>query len=585
MGSPFVGPGKGPGKKPGEKPVNRGGRGQEIFVSLLVGALTLAMVVTLAASTRVSSLVDQSSSRACETERLIVAIDDLVAFVDSAESDREDRIHTAVATSGRELIRRFEESASRASVDSEKVESIVGQVETVLSFPETEDAKLSALRRSLDNLRESESREIARILSEWHDEAALLSLFVVLLQVLSIGALVLCIVFQKRLQAQSATAQRAANDLARLVEFSHESIFSVDRECRIISWNPGSERMFACSSGLAIGTTLKDWIRNAHDLQSCQEVITEGKTSSTIEVEMVRKDGTSFWAALSISPIESVLSVEEASHTLVASDITEQVNLRVLQADFVASLSHDLKNPIIANNLALNHIVELTDENSRIREIARKVVLSNQQIIDMLTGMLDLYKVNSGKFSEARMPVIVEKLISDCVECLEQRAELKRLSLETAINCRARSYTMDPLIVKKIILNLLDNAVKFAPNDSTVRVCVEDDDNFLRIAVEDTGPGIPDSRIGEIFSGSPARHSPGTSEHPSGFGLYLARKLSRLIGADLSYIRSESGVTRFELRLMNFSMAASDVKLHEQFTLETEIVPAGVCRPGDCDER
>ena len=557
-------------------------KNQELFVFVLVAVLSISMLFSVAASARVSTLVDRSSAHAFETEEFIASIDDLIAIIDSTKTIEAKALSTR--------LRAFEESAHKALIEMATVSSIRTKFKLLspVSEPYTLTHQLSELRSQLRaellELRRLESLKISSLLSEWHGEAFLLSLFVALIQLLSILALALCILLQRRLQAQRTAAQKAATNLAQLVEYSHESIFSVDRNCRIASWNPASERMFACSAAAAIGKSLRDWIRKESDAQICESLVQSGGQSAALEIEMRRRNAKHFWASISISPIASSGSASGA--TIVVSDITEQVNLRTQQADFVASLTHDLKNPMIANNLALKELVDRPGAGQeKAEQIAQKVITANEQMIDMLTAMLDLYRVNAGKFSVTRMPVIVPRLISDCVEWFQQRADMNCLTIEPIVQCHARRYRTDPLIVKKIILNLLDNALKFAPHGSVIRISAHDQDNDLIIAVEDNGPGITDARLGELFCISSPQSASDRKGQSSGLGLYLVKQLCLLIDAEISYKRLESGVSRFELRLLNSCDGGPARSEANQVTLENERDSTAVCIRGDRDER
>jgi len=538
------------------------------------------MLFSVAASARVSTLVDRSSSHAFATEEFIASIDDVIAIIDSTKNIEAKALSTR--------LRAFEESAHKALIGLDTVSSI--RTKFKLLFTGSEPYMLthqrSELRAQLLELRRLESLKISSLLSEWHGEAFLLSLFVALIQLLSILALALCILLQRRLQAQRAAAQKAATNLAQLVEYSHESIFSVDRNCRIASWNPASERMFACRAAAAIGKSLRDWIRKESDAQLCESVVNSGGQSASLEIEMRRTNAKHFWASISISPIAS--SGGASGATIVVSDITEQVNLRIQQADFVASLTHDLKNPIIANNLALKELADSAGPDAgqeKAEQIARKVITANEQMIDMLTAMLDLYRVNAGKFSVTQMPVIVPRLISDCVDCFQQRADMNCLTIEPIVQCHARRYRTDPLIVKKIVLNLLDNALKFAPNGSVIRISAYDQESDLIIAVEDNGPGINDARLGELFCISSPQPASDLKGQSSGLGLYLVKQLCLLIDAEISYKRLDTGVSRFELRLLNSCDGVAATSEAKPVTLENEKDSTAVCIRGNRDER
>lgn len=524
-------------------------RKQESLVLLLVASLSIAMLVSVAASARVGALVDRSSSCAYDTEEVISLIDEFIAFIDSRTELVPQNSQLNSSADLESVLHAFEAQARKSSPEAKLTESMKKRFNHLISAVPFSNLRLSEIRAELLKLKKVESAKVLNLMSEWHKEAFLLSIFVALIQLLSILTLVLCVFFQNRLQAQKLTAQKTAFELAKLVEFSQESILSVDLNLKVRSWNPGSEKMFGRKTDLALGSSLRNWIKKETDASTIENAIKSGKTSS-FEIEMKKADEKSFFASISISPIECQTSDSSASHTIVISDVSQQVNLRIQQADFIASLTHDLKNPIIANNLVLKEFVYLEAiESQKTRELIERVIASNEQIIDMLTAMLDLYKVNAGKFRANFMPILLPKLLADCVECFEQRALFKNIEIITSTELLGEKYQSDPLILKKIILNLLDNALKYAPINSKVVVSVDDKKEGLIIAVEDSGPGINDSRIAELFSVSSIQQNSEPLAHSTGLGLYLVKQLCILIEAEISYLRSASGMSRFELRL------------------------------------
>ncbi|MBX9666032.1 MAG: PAS domain-containing sensor histidine kinase [Candidatus Obscuribacterales bacterium] len=539
----------------------------ERIALILIAVLCIAMATTVLISLRVGFLVLQSSRTIQETEQLISKIDNLGAIVNrfSTDCSSETSFGKADLPKGNTAVSSLSQAlsdlriaAEACGVASQRLQELEKQSNEVMQFgsianqgiksPSEEKALLTKVQElgvNLQSLRSEESKALREAQDEWNREAMLLSANVIGLQVLAMVILVVSIVLFRRFEAQRRKAQMVLKDLATLVEFSQESIFGVDEKGLINRWNPGSEKMFRSTRETVLGQQFQKMILKQSDGKRYTEALRSGEIVSPLEMEFCRSDGTVFWGAMSISPIS--LTRDKSSHfTVVIRDVTEQVNIRFQQADFIASLTHDLKNPIIANNHALLQLMRSQSDQSEVYLLLNKVTDSNRQMILMLTDMLDVYKMHAGIFKANKMPVLIRALVSGCLESFSHQAESKRVTLESSLNCTSKKYFTDPLILSKILKNLLDNAVRYSPNDSTVKLDVRENKEQLFFSVEDCGVGVDEDKVPTLFQ----RSADGYSQNGStGVGLYLSRQLALLIGGQISYQAVSGGGSRFELHI------------------------------------
>ncbi len=537
----------------------------ERIAIIVIAALCVAMAATVVISMRVSFLVMQSSKTIQMTEQLISKIDDVCTVVNRFSTlysgktrlEQTDLARKNIASLTQALTD-LKSAALACGVSSQRLKeldkqsievfhsgSIANQEIEAVPEGKTFLTKVEELGVNLQSLRSEESKALREAQDEWNREAMLLSANVIGLQVLAMVILVLAIVLFRRFEAHRRKAQMVIKDLATLVEFSQESIFGVDDKGLINRWNPGSEKMFRCKKEAVLGQQFQEMIFKQSDCKRYTEALESGEMVSTLEMELCRSDGTVFWGAMSISPISR--TKDKSSHfTLVIRDVTEQVNVRFQQADFIASLTHDLKNPIIANNHALLQLMNARSEQPEVYDLLNKVTDSNKQMISMLTDMLDVYKMHAGIFKANKMPVLIRALISGCLESFSHQAETKRVALVSSFNCASKKYFTDPLILSKIIKNLVDNAVRYSPYDSQVKLDVCENKNQLIFSVEDCGDGVDKDKVPTLFHRSEEGYSPNGS---TGVGLYLSRQLALLLGGQISYHAVAGGGSRFELHI------------------------------------
>ena len=166
---------------------------------------------------------------------------------------------------------------------------------------------------------------------------------------------------------------------------------------------------------------------------------------------------------------------------------------------------------------------------------------SAKQLAQLVQSLVDLRSVELEGLGVRLEPVDLHALVIDCLVDLAYLTESHRLEVDVPDGL---VLTADPVRVRQVLVNLLTNAVKFAPAGTAIHVAATDGD-VVRLTVSDEGPGIPADRIAELF-GKFARL--GSMHKGTGIGLYLSRAIARAHGGDLVLTANDGGAT-FELAL------------------------------------
>jgi PAS domain S-box-containing protein len=212
---------------------------------------------------------------------------------------------------------------------------------------------------------------------------------------------------------------------------------------------------------------------------------------------------------------------------------------------FLANMSHELRTP-------LNAVIGFTDMmrqrtfgplgNEKYEEYATLIYDSGQLLLDLISDMLDMAKIEAGKLELNIETVDFNGTIEDSVRMLRDRAENGGLELTVALPSEPLCLDADKRAVKQIMLNLLSNAIKFTPAGGSVGVSVGVEGGFAVITIADTGIGIPADdleRLGHPFE--QVNGDPMLAKSGSGLGLALVRALTEKHGGTLN-ITSEEGV-------------------------------------------
>lgn len=207
------------------------------------------------------------------------------------------------------------------------------------------------------------------------------------------------------------------------------------------------------------------------------------------------------------------------------------------KSQFLASMSHELRTPLNAI-IGFSEILEreLFGQlgEDRYRDYARLIHESGEHLLGVVNGILDMSKIEAGKFTIVREPFGVGALVESCCEVLRHTAETKGLSLETELADDLPELAADKRACKQMLLNVISNAVKFTEKGGWVKVAASVEKGNVVFAVSDNGIGIAEKdlpRLGNPFVQAASSYD--RSYEGAGLGLSVVRGLAQLHGGSL----------------------------------------------------
>ena len=246
------------------------------------------------------------------------------------------------------------------------------------------------------------------------------------------------------------------------------------------------------------------------------------------------------------SKIRDVREVYGSFNTMVK----ELGNTETLQTDFVSNVSHEFKTPInaIEGYASLLQDSQLTDEQKN--AYIDKIIFNTRRLSDLVGNILLLSKVNNQTISLKASTFRLDEQVRQSILALESKWEKKEIEFDVDLD--EIEYTGYENLLSHVWLNLIDNAVKFSPQNGQIRIRLKQLAGSVTFSIWDNGLPIPEADIGRIFN----KFYQGDNSHASegnGLGLALVRKRVAAAHGTINVTSSEDAGTEFVVALPNSS--------------------------------
>lgn len=269
--------------------------------------------------------------------------------------------------------------------------------------------------------------------------------------------------------------------------------------------------------------------------------IASKKKKANKEFEIDMGNGSTRWVLGSINQSNSA-----NQYILVVHDITQLRKLDSMRRDFVSNVSHELRTPVSVIRANSETLLSGALDNKEDAEVFSKAILHNaERLTEMVSDLIDLSRIEYGEVKLNFEPVNINRSILGALDSIKGLASKKEISLIFE-EYEDMFVWVDTNAIERILINLLDNAIKYSPQKSSVKVNVINGDKHLEVNVIDSGKGIDDTdkkRIfGRFYRTAQARASDKTG---SGLGLAIVKNLAHSLNGDVGVRNSDSGGCNF----------------------------------------
>lgn len=350
------------------------------------------------------------------------------------------------------------------------------------------------------------------------------------------------------------TREREARHLALVAANANDSVIVTDREGRIEYTNASFSRVTGYSQEEALGRLPAELLNGpSTDTDAIEAILTAREEHAPVRMELINrtKSGKDIWVETNITPMidaDGIVQGEVAIERDITQSKQRELELAAAKtaaeegarakAQFLAMVSHEIRTP-------LNGIIGMSDVmlsgalDAEQRSTVETILTSGESLLTIINDILDLSKLEAGKMEVESAPFDLRTQLQSALTLLHPMARDKGLSISLDFDGMPEGNILgDSGRVRQVFLNLMGNAIKFTQTGGVAAQVIgvpAGAPTEIRILVQDTGIGIAEDRLSEVFAAF-AQADSATTRHfgGTGLGLTISRQLARQMGGDIS---------------------------------------------------
>ena len=352
--------------------------------------------------------------------------------------------------------------------------------------------------------------------------------------------------------------------LAAIVDSTDDAVIGKTLDGTIISWNKGAQRIYGYAPDEVIGQAISILIPpdRSDELPSILSRIARGERIEHYQTKRTRKGGEVIDVSVTISPVQDATG-KIVGASAIARDVTAQAKatreaLRIRE-EFISVAAHELRTPLTTMYARLQLVERRLARNELDPAIVLRDVTLVRQAADRLKALvdrlLDISRFKSGQLQVEREATDVAAMIQSVASMLAETSG-REIALHASDSLDNYQAAVDGVRIEEVVVNLIDNAVKYSPHDTAIDVELASTPAAIRIAVRDRGPGIEAAERARIFE--PFHRSSPAAGPGVGLGLHIAREIVELHGGTLTVEAPVDGGSRFVVTVPRYSENGSD---------------------------
>lgn len=327
------------------------------------------------------------------------------------------------------------------------------------------------------------------------------------------------------------------NQLQNVLLSMTDGVVTFDENGQVIMANPQALDIMSDASGDHITQfdVLKDFLEQIKDSGEYlkQEIKLKGKTIS-VRMAPLLDENMKLWGVLAV-----------------LQDVTRERKLEDLRREFLGDVSHELRTPLTYlqgyTEALLDDMVKNEEERSRYLSIILEETLRLRRLVD---DLLDLSHIEAGHLDIKKNDMSIESIVEKVSKKVEPLCNSKNIELAVEIEDNIPLIVADEDRIEQVLINLVDNAVRYSPKDSKVTVKVRPSDEGVIVTVKDSGPGIPPEELPFVWERFyKVDKSRERKKNGTGLGLAIVKKIVELHNGRVWAQNCDEGGTEFSFYL------------------------------------
>ena len=316
--------------------------------------------------------------------------------------------------------------------------------------------------------------------------------------------------------------------------FTEEGIVVFDRTGTIVGFNPACTQITQYSPSEVIGEPFNKIIKtvgadtiSGNNIGPIERVLEEGVTIAKSEQLIENRGGVRVWTEISYSPIFNDAG-RVTSGIAIIRNTTKDREVEEIKSDFISIVSHELRTPLTAIkgflSMTLKH--DFGSLNEKQFHYLSRVYQSNQRMIDLVEDLMDATYIESGKITLSIAPVALDNVVANVISEVAAKGAASQILIKVRRRQRLPLVLADETRLHQIILNLIDNAIKYSMPGTEIQISFRVQGDELITTITDHGVGIGKSQIERLFTKFGRIFNPlSVQAGGTGLGLYIVKNL------------------------------------------------------------
>jgi two-component system phosphate regulon sensor histidine kinase PhoR len=338
----------------------------------------------------------------------------------------------------------------------------------------------------------------------------------------------------ERLAVEHRHVEERRRELRAVLDSIVDGVIVVDPELRLLMVNPVAADIFNLSYPQPPGPILSELIDNAPLLQLLHQALEDvGGREILIEKEIKAHPVSSGKPILCQALATALVGSQDRPYGAIVTlrDMTRQKELEEAKTNFISVLSHELRTPLTAIRGFVDLILtgDAGDLTPKQHEYLNIVYEQSEQLKGLINALLEFAEMDASETSLQLELVSPQKLVYKVLGKVEPFADQQSVTLQADVPSNLPPLFADGQRLQRVLFSLLDNAIKFTPQQGQVTVTVSDRDDDILICVTDTGSGVPAAEQKRIFERFYQIDNSSTRAHGgTGLGLALCKHIVEL---------------------------------------------------------